>query len=309
MIAAPSVSVVGILNVNKPPGKTSFDIVALIRRLAGERRVGHAGTLDPMATGVLPVCLNQATRVIEYLQEQPKTYLAEIELGTVTDTYDGAGKVIRKSSPVAVTLGRLEEELQRFRGTIEQRPPMYSAVRYQGRHLYELARAGMEVERQPREVQLYSVQLVKFELPLLTLEVVCGKGTYLRSIAHELGQALGCGAYLKHLSRLKYGPFAIDDALTLSSLEEAFRQGHWQGLLYPMSVALGHCQSFTVGEEAAVKLRNGRALPLTAVSSAAYPALSGVACAYTEGRCLIAVLSLDVERQEWRPKKVFPVSG
>ena len=262
-----------------------------------------------MATGVLPVCLNQATRVIEYLQEQPKTYLAEIELGTVTDTYDGAGKVIRKSSPVAVTLGRIEEELQRFRGTIEQRPPMYSAVRYQGRHLYELARAGMEVERQPREVQLHSVQLVKFELPLLTLEVVCGKGTYLRSIAHELGEALGCGAYLKHLSRLKYGPFAIDDALTLSSLEEAFRQGHWQGLLYPMSVALGHCLSFTVGEEAVVKLRNGRALPLTAVSAGAYPALAGVACAYTEGRRLIAVLSLDTERQEWRPKKVFPVSG
>ena len=154
-------SVAGILNVNKPAGRTSFDIVALIRRLSRERRVGHAGTLDPVATGVLPVCLGQATRVVEFIQEQSKTYLAEVELGAVSDTYDHAGRVVRTGVPVEVTPERVAAELQRFRGSIAQLPPMHSAVRHQGRHLYELARAGLEVERQPRKVQVYSVRVVK----------------------------------------------------------------------------------------------------------------------------------------------------
>jgi len=146
-------------------------------------------------------------------------------------------------------------------------------------------------------------------MPLLTLEVECGKGTYLRSIAHELGQALGCGAYLRNLTRLRYGPFAIDDALTVASLEEAFCLGGWERLLHPMSVALGHCQRLTVGEEVAVKLRQGLSLPSTAVGPIPDDASCGAACAYTEDNGLVAVLRLDVETQVWHPRKVFPVSN
>ena len=179
--------------------KTSFEVVAFVRRLSGERRVGHGGTLDPKATGVLPVGLGRGTRVAEFLAQENKVYRAQVELGTATDSYDVSGKVTWRGDVSAVTRELVEAALDSFRGLIEQTPPMYSALKYQGQPLYRLARAGIEVPRLPRKVNIFRLELLDFELPLLTLEVACSKGTYIRSLAHDLGQALGCGAHLKSL--------------------------------------------------------------------------------------------------------------
>ena len=195
----------GILNINKPAGKTSFAVVAMVKRLTGEKHVGHAGTLDPMATGVLPVCLGQATRLVEYLMDTTKTYRAEIELGVSTDSYDREGAVTQKCDASAVTLAQIETALNSFRGVITQIPPMYSAVKHQGKPLYELARAGIDVERKARTAKIYSLEIRDWQNPFLTIEVNCGKGTYIRSLANDLGQALGCGATLSALERSRCG--------------------------------------------------------------------------------------------------------
>lgn len=180
----------GILNINKPSGKTSFSMVALARRLSGERRVEHAGTLDPEAYGVLPVCLGQGTRVVEFLLGWSKVYRAEISLGVATDTYDATGKIIRQADPSRISRRQFETALGSFCGLISQTPPMYSALKYRGRRLYELARAGIAVSRESRQVKVYQLKLIDFRLPLVTIEVECGRGTYIRSLAHDLGELL-----------------------------------------------------------------------------------------------------------------------
>jgi tRNA pseudouridine55 synthase len=215
----------GILNINKPWGKTSFSIVSLVRRLSGERRVGHAGTLDPAATGVLPVCLGQGTRVVEYLVASPKAYRAEIELGVATDTHDATGTIVSRGDPSKVTKKKLLSALESFRGLIEQTPPMYSAVKHEGKPLYELARSGIQVPRKSRKRWVYRLELLDWHSPVATIEVECGKGTYIRSLADDLGQLLGCGASLKSLTRLRCGIFTIEEAITIARLEEGFRHG------------------------------------------------------------------------------------
>ncbi len=177
-----------ILNIDKPKGKTSFSIVAMVKHFSGERRVGHAGTLDPEATGVLPVCLGKSTRVIEYLVDATKTYRAQIELGITTDTYDASGKITHKSDPSNINLEQFKSVLASFSGPIEQIPPMYSAVKYQGKPLYKLARAGIQVERKSRTAQIHYIKLIDWQPPLVTVEIECGKGTYIRSLAHDIGQ-------------------------------------------------------------------------------------------------------------------------
>ena len=184
----------GILNINKPLGKTSFSIVSMVKRLSGESRVGHAGTLDPAASGVLPVCLGQGTRVIEFLLDAPKAYRAEIEFGVVTDTDDATGKIISRGDPSGINRRKLLSALDSFRGLISQTPPMYSAVKHHGKPLYKLARQGIEVERKSRLRWIYRLELTSWQPPLATIEVECSKGTYIRSLAHDLGQLLGCGA-------------------------------------------------------------------------------------------------------------------
>ena len=169
----------GILNIDKPWGKTSFSIVAMVKRLSGERRVGHAGTLDPAATGVLPVCLGQGTRIIEFLVDMTKAYRAEIELGVATDTYDTSGQITRRGDLSGISQRQLESALSPFRGLIQQTPPMYSAIKYQGKRLYQLARAGIEVERQSRPTKIHHLELIDWQPPVATLEIVCDKGTYI----------------------------------------------------------------------------------------------------------------------------------
>src|SRR5689334_14246302 len=206
----------GFLNIDKPAGLTSHDVVAHIRRAARQKRVGHAGTLDPAATGVLVVALGNATRLIEYVQDATsKRYHAIVQLGTTTATDDAEGQVLASVAVPPFDRTAIERVLQAFRGEIMQVPPMYSALHYQGRRLHELAREGIAVERAARPVTIERLELIDWASPLLTLDVMCSKGTYIRSIARDLGDALGCGAHLQTLRRTAVGSFLIEDAVPL----------------------------------------------------------------------------------------------
>lgn len=293
----------GILNIDKPQDTTSYNIVALVKRLSRERRVGHGGTLDPQATGVLPVFLGQATRMVEFLFEHRKTYRARIELGTTTDTYDAWGKVIERKDASGVTREKVLSALAGFRGLIQQTPPMFSAIKQHGKPLYKLARAGISVERESREAMVYSIDLVDWQHPEFTLDVVCGKGTYIRSLAQDLGQVLDCGAILKGLIRLRYGPFEIANALSVPQLEEAFRYGYWTSFLYPMDYVLQDYTAVVVGDEAARAVINGNLLDL---STFQIPEPKKNRCrVYTRDGCFLGVLDYNAESDKWHPIKVF----
>ncbi len=294
-------SIDGILNIDKPTGSTSLEIVKLVRRLSGQQRVGHAGTLDPNATGVLPVCLGQATRVVSFLIDTPKTYCAEVELGISTATYDAEGEVTGRVDPSFVTREQVEGALPSFLGSILQTPPMYSAVRHQGSRLYDLARAGIEVERKKRRAHIFRLQLLGWQPPFFTIEVECGKGTYIRSLVHDLGQSLGCGSYLRNLVRLRSGPFNIGDSITIPQLEDAFRHGYWQNLLYPMDAVLEHWIAAIVSQEKEQDIRWGRPLALDGEEGQD----KGRCRAYSLDGRFLAVLRFIAERGLWQPEKVF----
>ncbi|MBC7234307.1 MAG: tRNA pseudouridine(55) synthase TruB, partial [Chloroflexi bacterium] len=253
---------IGVLNIDKPQGLTSHDVVARVRRLTGQRRVGHAGTLDPSATGVLILCVGRATRILEYLTEGTKRYRATIRFGLVTDTWDATGRPVAQGDWHGLTLEALEKALERFRGHIEQVPPLYSALKHKGQPLYRLARRGIEVERPSRAVDIYALHVVSWHPPDLTLEIECSKGTYIRSLAHDLGQTLGPGAHLAALTRLAVGRFTLGDAVPLALFEEAARQGRWQEYLIPLREALGHLPMVMVDAEQAKRIVHGRAVPL-----------------------------------------------
>lgn len=210
----------GILIIDKPQDWTSMDVCARLRRCLGERRIGHAGTLDPMATGVLPVFVGRATRAVEFASEGQKEYLAGLRLGLVTDTQDTSGTVLEEMS-AAVTPGELEAVLPRFRGPIQQVPPMYSAIKIQGKKLYELARKGREVERPPRPITIHSLTVEEVLGPdRFLLRVRCSKGTYVRTLCHDIGQALGCGGCMSSLRRTAAAGFTLDDAVTLDRVQQ-----------------------------------------------------------------------------------------
>jgi len=310
----------GILNVNKPQGKTSFSIVAMVKRLSGERRVGHAGTLDPQATGVLPICLGQGTRVTEFLMESTKAYQAQIELGVATDTYDAWGKITQKEDPSGISREQLESALVSFHGLIQQTPPMYSAAKYHGKRLYQLARAGISVERKSRPAKIQSLELLDWQPPVATVDVVCGKGTYIRSLAHDLGQVLGCGANLKSLIRLRCGIFDIKDAISVPQLEDAFRHGYWQHFVYPIDTALLHYTAIVVSDATGHTINNGVPLSLNTSDSGheaghpeyhpqALPTAKSRCRVYTNDGCFLGVLSFNSEKGQWQPEKLFAVPG
>ncbi len=208
----------GILVIDKPAGPTSHDVVDKVRKLLKQKKVGHTGTLDPVATGVLPLVLGKATKIARYLTGGDKAYRATFRLGTTTDTLDGAGAVI-DDRPVEVDEARVREVLASFVGEIEQIPPMYSAKKQDGKRLYELARRGVEVEREPKKVTVFAVDLLEWTLPDVTVDVRCSAGTYVRVLAQDVGEALGCGGHLHRLRRTAAGPFRDEDAVTLETLE------------------------------------------------------------------------------------------
>jgi len=296
--------VAGILNVNKPPGLTSFRVVGQVRRGSGEKRVGHAGTLDPMATGVLLVLVGQAVRVTEYLMDLPKTYRATVRLGIETTTYDAEGDVTAER-PVDVTRQEADEALRAFVGEIAQVPPAFSALKIEGQPAYKRARRGEAVEMKPRKAHVYRLDLTRFEPPDLDMEIECGRGTYIRSIAHDLGLALGTGAHLAALERSAVGPFRVEDALDAPALEAALADGTWTEHLQPLDCALTHLPALTVDIEDEKDLRHGQPVEL---GEEATLALGQVAeglevRGYAEDGSLIGILRF--EGGVWRPRKVF----
>lgn len=215
----------GVIVIDKPQGVTSFDIVRQVRRLCKTRRVGHAGTLDPLATGVLPVAVGWATRLVEYMMEGEKTYQATLKLGAVTDTQDSEGQTLEEREWQSVDRAALDGAIVDFKGTIKQLPPMFSALKKDGQPLYKLARQGVEVEREPRDVVIHSLTIDAFEPPYITLTARCSKGTYIRTLCHDLGMKLGCGAHMTELRRLTCGQFDISGAHSLDELQTMVEQG------------------------------------------------------------------------------------
>jgi tRNA pseudouridine55 synthase len=292
----------GILNIDKPFGQTSHDVVERVRALTGISRVGHAGSLDPLATGVLVVCVGRtATRVVEFLMDEPKTYRADAWLGVTTDTFDAEGKVVSER-PVEVGRPAVEQALESFLGPIQQTPPMYSAVKYKGKPLYRLARRGVEVEREPRQVEIYSLKLVSWDPPRCTLEMSCSPGTYVRVLVHDLGQMLGCGAHVSALTRLASGDFLLEDAVTLDVLADMARERRWSELLLPVDEALAHrFPALHLDPDTAWRLCSGQAITLGDRA----PKRAPLARAYgPEGRFL-ALVTYDPTHDVWFPRKVF----
>ena len=252
----------GILIIDKPQDWTSHDVVARCRRLLHERRVGHAGTLDPMATGVLPVFVGRATRAVEFASEAEKEYVAGLRLGVITNTQDITGTILEER-PVDVGREALLEALEAFRGEILQVPPMYSALKVKGQKLYELARKGVEVERKPRPVTIHSLTLEEQEGPGdYVLRVRCSKGTYVRTLCHDIGARLGCGGTMYSLRRTMACGFSLADAVSLEAVAQAAEQGGAEQLLRPVDSYFSAYPALTVDERRERAARNGAAFPL-----------------------------------------------
>lgn len=288
----------GILNINKPAGKTSHDVVQTIRKLAGGARVGHAGTLDPLATGVLLVCVGQAVRVSEYLIDHDKRYRVRVRLGIETDTYDATGTIVAQRA-VNVTRAQVQDALARFVGKQLQLPPAFSAVQKDGVRAYTLARRGIAVERAPRPIEIFSLDVRALALPDVEFDAHCSKGTYIRSLAHDLGERLGCGACLTELTRLASGHFTLDDSFTLDQLRDAFAQQSIEHFLQPLDEALLQFQAVVVNAADAQRILRGNSLRCERADTT--PLLRAYA---PDGQCL-ALLERGRQAGEWKPHKVF----
>jgi tRNA pseudouridine55 synthase len=285
----------GFLNIDKPAGPTSHDVVARVRRLARQKRVGHAGTLDPAATGVLVVALGAATRLIEYVQDATaKRYHAVVRLGITTTTDDAEGEVMNTRPVSPFDRPALEAALAAFRGSIMQTPPVYSALHHDGRRLHELAREGVVVERAARPVTIERLELLDWTPPLLTLDILCGKGTYIRALARDLGEALGCGAHLQALRRTAVGTFLIEEATPLAAFEAD--PTIIMSCLLPPERAVADWPAIELDGAEARQIKNGQPIARADVAGPR-------ARAYSPDGALLALLRRDGER--WKPEKVF----
>lgn len=293
----------GIISVDKPYGVTSMDVVRRIKRASGIKRIGHGGTLDPIATGVIPICIGQATRMMEYLIDSSKEYRGVVELGISTDTYDSEGKVTQATECANMEPSQVETALELFRGQINQVPPMYSALKKDGKRLYELARQGIEVQRDPRPVTVYDIELADWAPPLATVRVQCGRGFYMRSLAHDLGQVLGCGGHLQSLIRERSGPFKLHEAVSLHELEVAFHNGTWTSHLHsPDSVLVG-MPAIIAGRQSQELIRNGRPIPVGTLNLCSSEI--DRCRAYTADGRFIAIMRFEAPLRQWKPEKVF----
>jgi tRNA pseudouridine55 synthase len=287
----------GVLVIDKPVGMTSHDVVQVIRKGTNIRRAGHTGTLDPRASGVLIILVGPAVRLSEYVSASDKRYQAVITLGKTTDTYDEDGKQT-STAPVDITEEQFEKELMTFIGDIEQVPPPYSAVKVQGRKAYEMAREGEEVDLAPRIISVYSLELLEWAPPEVVIDIFCSSGTYVRSLANDLGERLGCGATLTGLRRTKSGKFTLRDAVPLRKLSEAFVDGTWYQYLIPAAEALSDWPALELNNEQLEAVRHGNRVP-------ADKPLGKKARGISEQGELVALLELDEATNEWQPKKVF----
>jgi|Deesub1362A_J573_1020465.scaffolds.fasta_scaffold00939_11 tRNA pseudouridine55 synthase len=252
-----------VINIDKPEGLTSHEATTKVKRLLRAKKAGHTGTLDPMATGVLLVCINRATRLARYLSSLDKEYEAVMKLGEVTDTQDSAGEVIKKTDPSYIEKTEIERVITSFRGRILQRPPMFSALKYRGRPLYKYARRGEEVQRDCREVTIHRIELLDIDLPLVRFRVLCSKGTYIRTLCHDIGERLGVGAHLYRLKRTAIGPFTIKESVGIDEIGD-LPEGRG---IYRMDEALSWMPALTVGDELVRAVRHGTPLRIEQVPS------------------------------------------
>ena len=289
----------GMLIVDKPSGMTSHNVVSIIRKGTGLRRIGHTGTLDPRASGVLVVLIGPAVRLSEYMVCDKKGYEAMIRFGSVSDTYDGDGNIIQTGHEAPEDEEVIMDAMAEFVGDIVQVPPAYSAIKIHGQKAYDLARKGKEVNLTARKVTVYSFDFIEYARPELTADVICSSGTYIRSIAHDLGEKLGCGAYLSGLRRTINGKYSLRDAVPLADLQKSFEDNTWYQYLIPAAEALSDYEEVMLDLESEAEILHGRRIqaepgPHEAVSKAV-----------SEQGELIALLEFVPETQEWKPRKVF----
>ena len=286
----------GLLIIDKPGGMTSHDVVNRIRQVTKTRRVGHAGTLDPLATGVLLVCVGRATRLVEYLVGQTKSYITTVQLGQATNTYDIDGEVVAERPFAHITLAHINQALEQFRGTISQKPPIYSAIKKDGQPLYKLARRGEAVDVPLREVTIYNLSLLSVKLPKVELAISCSSGTYIRSLAHDLGAALGCGGHVTALRRTAVGEFTVDQAIELNSLT----RDNVEDYLQPMATAVTHLPRLHLNADEVKDVENGRFIPRLI----SHPQAELVQMYGQDGR-FVGIARANEGR--WQPHKIFPM--
>lgn len=251
----------GIINVLKPPGMSSHDVVSYIRKALNMKKVGHTGTLDPEAAGVLPVCIGKATKAVQYLTNKQKSYRANIKFGIVTDTYDSYGQVIKGVESTVIDRNVLENALGSFTGTISQKPPMFSAIKVKGKKLYQYALEGKEVKIQERPVNIYKLRLIEMLSDNeAIIDILCSKGTYIRSLCYDIGEAMGCGAHMSQLIRLGSSPFAIEDSHTLEEIKAAVSENRISDILTSVEILFKDYKSITVKSSAMNSILNGNPL-------------------------------------------------
>jgi len=288
----------GVLVVDKPVGLTSHDVVQIIRRGTGIRRAGHTGTLDPRASGVLVILIGPAVRLSEYVSASDKRYQATIRLGSSTDTYDSEGIITSTAEVGDINEEEFDEILQKFVGEMEQVPPPYSAIKVKGRKAYEMARKGEDVELEPRIINVYSLEILEWAPPEAVIDVYCSSGTYVRSLANDLGKEMGTGAHLVGLRRTKSGRFTLRDAVPLRRLQEAFDAGNWYKFLIPAAEALADWPMVELDPDEVELVRHGHRVPTE-------DAQSGWARGVSQQGDLVALLEADEDSGEWQPRKVF----
>ncbi len=280
-----------------------MDIIRRIRKAAGLRRVGHSGTLDPLASGVMVVALGPATRLLEYITDADKTYNAIIEIGKTTDTYDGEGTVIDVVSDLSVDEFDIQSAIQALKGYQSQIPPMHSAIKVKGVKLYELARKGISIDRAPRPVVLYEASISNFELPDLKLHIKCSKGFYVRTFAHDLGIHLATGAYLKKLVRTSIGEFNIVDSSCLDLVEEKLTDNRWETVVQNMETALDPIQKLHLTVDETAKVQNGISIPVKTHTNS--KTNKPISMALRNDGSMLAIMRLSEQESIWHPEKVF----
>jgi len=288
----------GVLVVDKPIGLTSHDVVQIIRRGTGIRRAGHTGTLDPRASGVLVVLIGPAVRLSEYVSASDKRYQATIQLGRSTDTYDSEGTVTKATPVEDILEDQFDEILQSYVGEIEQVPPPYSAVKVKGKKAYEMARKGKPVDLEPRIINVFNLEILEWAPPEVVIDVYCSSGTYVRSLANDLGDSLGTGAHLIGLRRTKSGQFTLRDAVPLRTLKESFDAGDWYQFLIPAAEALGDWPMIELNPDEVELVRHGHRIP-------AEEDVQDWVRGLSQQGDLVALLENDPETNEWQPRKVF----
>lgn len=294
----------GVLNIYKEKGYTSHDVVAKLRRITGQKKIGHTGTLDPDAVGVLPVCLGKATRLCGMLTDKDKEYETVFRLGITTDTQDMGGEIL-KQRPVAVSEEAVREAVASFVGSYEQLPPMYSALKVNGKKLYELAREGKTVERQKRPVTIHAIEIVKIDLPLVRMRVHCSKGTYIRTLCHDIGESLLCGAAMEELTRTRVERFFLEEALRLDEVEALMEKGRLGERVLPVDEMFSQTEKLTAPAAADKLLHCGNALPLSMLSGMKAPEHGQQVRLYDSGGAFVGIFACDEKAGRVSPVKMF----